>query len=423
MTAPGAARDRSAPIIVVKVDVEGRGAERVNLSHRILKFSYEDNEKKADKLTLTVDNWDLQNFDHPIWYKGNILEVQWGYPGDLAPVRLCKIQKVTGFQQLTVEALSKVVLLHQQHKTKPWVRMTRSQVVRAIAEANGYTQSQIHVQDTETVYPHIIQGRMTDAQLLKKLAHLEGFEFYEDFDGLHWHPRDLGQPVHRVFTWYTPPRVGDIMEIGIENDVTSRAAKVTLHARDPIRKLTFKHAGENNSVQRTGPGGDYNETVTKEEAEAFTISRSGELVPSQKRNVHEEVRTSQHGSEDAVKKEAHARYLRATQPQVKLTMKVIGDPTFFAKSVVEIQGISRRLSGKYYVKAVTHRIDEGGYVCEAQCISGGGHHANVGAKSKASGNSNTAPTDADQLRGRINRDGSTSWYPGGTRQTPPGKGG
>jgi hypothetical protein len=47
----------------------------VDLSERVLSFVFEDSKKKADKLQLTVDNWNLRNFDAPVWKKGNMLEV------------------------------------------------------------------------------------------------------------------------------------------------------------------------------------------------------------------------------------------------------------------------------------------------------------------------------------------------------------
>jgi len=78
---------RTEPQFFVKVVPEGRAGERVDLSEKVLSFVYEDSEHKADKLVLSVDNWDLKNFDDPVWKKGNLLEVSWGYPGDMAPTR------------------------------------------------------------------------------------------------------------------------------------------------------------------------------------------------------------------------------------------------------------------------------------------------------------------------------------------------
>jgi hypothetical protein len=71
---------------------------------------YEDAEHKADKLVLSVDNWDLANSDDPVWRKGNLLEVPWGYPGDVAPTPQVVIQKVTGAQALANRGLRAVGL-------------------------------------------------------------------------------------------------------------------------------------------------------------------------------------------------------------------------------------------------------------------------------------------------------------------------
>src|SRR5262249_25618928 len=70
---------RTEPSMFVKVQPEGSTGARVDLSAKVLSLVYEDCEGKADKLVLTVDNWDLANFDDPVWRKGNLLEVSWGY--------------------------------------------------------------------------------------------------------------------------------------------------------------------------------------------------------------------------------------------------------------------------------------------------------------------------------------------------------
>jgi hypothetical protein len=80
---------------------------------QVLSFVYENSEQKADKLVLSVDNWDLKNFDDPVWKKGNLLEVSWGYPGDMAPTRQVVIQKVTGFQVLSIEGHATSVLMNK----------------------------------------------------------------------------------------------------------------------------------------------------------------------------------------------------------------------------------------------------------------------------------------------------------------------
>ncbi len=243
-------RPRTEPVFYVKVVPEGGGDERVDLSERVLSFTFEDSEKKADKLVLTVDNWDLANFDDPVWKKGNILEVSWGYSGEMAPARECVIQKVTGFQQLSVEAHAKSVLMNKLARCRTFENKKRSDVAREVAEENGYGGQLQDIEDSGEVLPLITQARMTDAQFLRQLATREGFEFYVDFDGLHFHQRRLGQRPVRVFRWYTAPEVGEVIAINIENDVTAKPGAVRVRGRDPLTRRDIDERGSNATPTR-----------------------------------------------------------------------------------------------------------------------------------------------------------------------------
>ena len=149
---------RTDPIIFVTVLPEGAAARRVELS-----LVYEDSESKADKLVLSVDNWDLRNFDDPVWKKGNLLEVSWGYPGDMAPTRQVLIQKVTGFQTLAIEAHGSATLMNKISRCRTFENLSRAEVVRKIAQENGYGPSRQDVEDTGHVLPVITQARFHPA--------------------------------------------------------------------------------------------------------------------------------------------------------------------------------------------------------------------------------------------------------------------
>ena len=353
-------RPRTEPVYYVRVRPEGSGGERVDLSERVLAFAFEDSEKKADKLVLTVDNWDLRNFDDPVWKKGNLLEVSWGYPGEMAPAREVVIQKVTGFQTLNVEGHAKSVLMNKLARCRAFENKRRSDVVREIAQENGYGGALQDVEDTEEVLAVITQARMTDAQFLRRLADREGFEFYVDFDGLHFHQRRLGQRPVRVLRWYTPPEVGEVLAVNIENDITAKPGAVRVRGRDPLTRRDIDERGSNATTPRD------------------SLAPVIELVDSEtgssrleRRNVSEEVRPSPEASSGTARREANARYRRAQHTTVELTATVLGDPNLLAKTVVEFQGISQRLSGKYYVKEAKHKIDGSGYLVELRCLRDG----------------------------------------------------
>lgn len=373
--------DRSRPIYYVRALTKGgQKAEPVDLSDRVFELVYEDEEAKADKLTLKVNNFDLSNFDDPIFAKGTVLEVRWGYPGNLTPSREVVIQKVTGFQILSVEALDKGILMNKVTRSRTFERMTRSQVVELLAAEEGYSADRLHVEATDVVYDHIVQARMTSAQFMKLLASKEGFEFYVDFDGLHWHRKKLAQRPLREFVWYTDPNAGDLLELDVENDITAKPAAVTQKGRDPIKKETFEVTADDQSTKRDGTAAvleviDPRKATTYETAAgAVTPAGMATTSPTTEPNAA------------AAKRAVDGQFRQAAITVVILKGKCIGDPDLLAKSVVRVSGI-RSLSGNYYLSSVKHTVTPGAYVCEWKGKSDG-------RSSAPSANAKPAPSSA-----------------------------
>src|SRR5688572_4479756 len=97
--------DRSAPGVRITLLESERsaGGQPLDLRDRVLSFSYEDSEKKADQVSIQLDNFDLSLFERTELTGGAVLEVSWGYPRNMAPPRRVVVKKLKGFQQLTLE--------------------------------------------------------------------------------------------------------------------------------------------------------------------------------------------------------------------------------------------------------------------------------------------------------------------------------
>lgn len=356
--------DRSVATFYVLVQPEGAAeAARIDLTGRVLSFEYEDNEKKADLLTLSVNNFDLSNFDDPVWKQGNKLIVSWGYPGAMAPARECIIQKVTGALTLKVEAMSKVALMNKEVKSTTYEHLSRSDVVRLIANANGFANDKCDVEATTLKFDVIPQSRATDAQFIKRLADLEGFEFYVDFDGLHWHSRRMGQKPLRVLQYYLPPDVGDIITFNVENDVFAKPGKVVVKGRDPLAKKDVTGSASDSETPRdtTGAQAEIIDPVTGQSTMTSNVA-TVEFKPTTETN------------QDQAKREATGVFKRTQQTAVKLTINMVGDALVCAKSVLDVRGISKRLSGLYYVNQANHKIDSNGSFSLALKTSTDGTH-------------------------------------------------
>ena len=277
--------------------------------------------------------------------------------------------------------------MNREVKTRRWEDTTRADVVREIAADHGFEGEFLDVQDTEEVFDVINQAAETDARFLKRLASREEYEFHVDHTGLHWHERRQDTPPARVFTWYTDPGRGEVLSINIESDLTRRAGKVTVKGRDPLAKTTIEAAATSDTVDRSTLG-DVIEVVDPETGESALEARNAIMT----------VRPSAAPNQEKATRESSARFRRAERASVKLSLRVVGDPTLLAKSVVELRGVPSRFSGKYYVKQVRHVISSSGYVCDLKLARDGKGRVAAKTEKDQGGQKNTnEPADGAEL--------------------------
>lgn len=355
---------RTAPRFFIRVLPDGANGPTTrieDLTTRITEFRYKDEERRADKLSITIDNFNLALFDDPAFKRGMQLEVSWGYPNNMAPSRLCVVQRITGTQSITIEALAESILLHRNGLTRGFDNVTRSDVVRLIAREAGYGDEVCTIEDTPVVFPRISQAGLTNAQLLVRLARLEGFEFYVDQTGFHWHRRNIGQRPMRVLHWFTDPNAGDIISFSVDNDITARPGRVRRRGRNLLEGTDIDESADDES-----------------DAERPTLSPIRIVVDPETRQTRtevlvgsEEVRPTTAPDATTARREAVGRFRRIQQTAIKMKMTIVGDPSMLAKSVVEVRGMAQRLNTRYYVKSCEHSISDGGYITELELVSDG----------------------------------------------------
>lgn len=391
------------PAIFVKAG-DGKRQHRVDVSHKILNFVYTDSEKKSDELKLTFDNFDLENFDNPIWRKGNIIECSWGMAGKMSPLRHVCIHSTKGFDPLTVVAKGGLTFLNEAVISETYEDVRDSDVVRKIIERNGWADTSVQFIQNTTDAPGIrVQARLTDAQMLRRLAHKNRFAVFVDFDGFHFHERDISAKPVREYVYYSDPGVGDILSINIENDIMARPRAVKVSGRDPDKKKT-EYGGANNAETQRAMAAlvldayEFGESVlgsgtmaTFEDAYATTsqlpnndlavlrstglFQKASGFVDMVRREVAAYYPRPLKAEDDAkaeVKKDADRRYTMAQHGTVKLNMTVRGDAFILAKTTFILSGVGKRLSGKYYVKEAVHKLSgSGGYEVDIKAISDG----------------------------------------------------
>ncbi len=359
--------ERHAPLIYVTVsDPHGNRQRVTDQTHLVKSLEYSDLQNKVDKCVLTVDNFDLRNFDDPLWVHGNYVQVSWGYPGAMAITREVIITKVTGFEELKVEGKAKSILIDAHKRSRTFRNMRPSEVVKQIAAEYGYLPETLLIEETGKKQAHITQAGLSDAQFIRKLAHQAGFDFYVDFEGFHFHEANHGQDPCRLFTWYTDRR-GDVMKISVESDITRKPAAVKKTGRDPLDK-TNQSAGASNKTDPERKGtGRIGIVASADLMSAAFESRDNSPPPELLYTPSDAgLLMSVDPSLEAKKK-----FRAATRSTVKMTLDAIGDPSMLAKTVVQLEGVGKKLSGLYFVREVKHKVQAGEYTMQIKLASDG----------------------------------------------------
>lgn len=383
--------DRSAPGIRLTLLADERAAsgEPLDLGGRVIGFTFEDSERKTDKVSIQLDNFDLSLFDREDLTGGATLEVSWGYPGNMAVPRRVVVKKLKGFTTLTVEGQATSVLMNREAKTRSWENVTRGEVARQIAEEHGYSGELVDVEDTTEVLDVVNQTAETDARFLRRLAAREEFEFYVDDGGFHFHERRQDAAPAHVFTWYADPGRGDVLSVDVESDLVKRAGRVTVRGRDPMERATIESTTSNSTSDR----------ATLAEVIEVVDPETG-ATSLQTRNATASVHPTSAPNAGRASRESDARFRRAERATVKLSLRVVGDPTLHAKSIVEVRGISGLLSGKYYVTEVKHVISSSGYTCDLKLTRDGqGQRARrLAQEQRGERNTSRARTDGEMTQ-------------------------
>lgn len=379
--------------------VEIRSGLGIDFESRLLGFSYENNDRRKDKVRFELDNRDLELFE---WYPpGATAAVRWGYPGNLSPWRVVQFRRITGFTRLTLEANSLEAALDRVERTEAYYGGTHSQIVEGIARTRyGFDGRLLHVEETVIKHDLVNQIAETDAVFLKRLASEEGFVFYVDDTGLHWHSPRYDEPPIRIIEWrgsgqHTPI----IEEPRLELDLLRHYRRVKKKKHDPNTKGTEEEEvdvttdtdakelgikalvdnlwetervitaqGESRTVRKFNPERAY--TIIDKAAREVEHPGLMSFVQTYKQDpniaktinpallqslVGESLSILSHGS-------AKRRKRALASKNIKFSVRIHGDPSARAGEVVRVLGLPKILEGNFYSKRCTHMIGDG-YSC------------------------------------------------------------
>ena len=355
---------------------------------RLESFKFTDRDKGKDVCEMVFRNDDYLMLDMPVFTKGMKLLVAWGWAGTLAVPRRMIVMKVHGGDRITVTCHCTLALLDKEKRGRCEVFITDSEFVRLVAADHGYTGVLADIEDTSEMRDAITQGRQeTDARTLHRLARRNGFVFYMDASGLHWHKRRTDLDPVKTYWYKTDPGRGDILAPPrIEANLTRAIAQVKVLARDPIRK--------GNPIEVTADDTTTDDTALGNENEFGDPDSS--LSQREERITRIDERAGGLLSEEAAQSEANARYRITAKRRYKMGLDVIGDARVGAKEVVDVWGISEMFDGLYYIKECVHTVDSGGFRQAHSLIKDALREVKAGKKSQKKGKRNKNIADKEQ---------------------------
>ncbi len=344
-----------------EVRLDGRPPGR-DVIRDIMAVTYKDNLQEIDSFELTVNNWDAHErrfkyIDEDLFNPGRRLELSMGYYGALRVMLKGEITSLRpsfpggGSPTLAVSGLNVLHRLRTQQESRTYVDMTDSDIARQIG-----TRLNVDVEPAdradEPTFAYLIQDNQYDIIFLMERARQVGYDIFVQEDEDSGRTKLLYRPsttVHQAA--YRLSYGKSLVEFQPELTTAQQVGKVTVRGWDVLRKepITYTASREELATQDLGGRGGQ-PTIGK------SFEQKAEIVATK-----------------PVESLAEAKML-ATQilqgiakDMVKATGSVAGLTDLRTGTVLEIDGVGQRFSGRYFVTATTHTIGDNGYTTQFEC--------------------------------------------------------
>lgn len=354
-------QDFYVPSFEVKLDGRPPGREVIR---DIMSVTYKDNIQEIDSFELVINNWDAQTrsfkySDQSLFDPGKRLELSMGYHGTLRTMLKGEITSLRpsfpagGGSTLAISGLNILHHFRTQQESRTYVDLTDSQIAEQIGQRLKVTVEAIHSSD-EPNYDYLIQDNQYDIIFLMERARQVGYDIFVE-------ERSQGGSAETVLVYRPSTSVHQatyrltygksLLEFQPELTTANQVGKVTVRGWDNVRKEPILFTATRDQLATHGVG-----SRGGQDAIDKSIDQKAEIVATK-----------------PVESQAEAQKL-ATQilegiakEMVKGTGSVVGLPDIRAGTVLEIDGLGDRFSGRYFVVSTTHSIGDGGYTTQFEC--------------------------------------------------------
>jgi phage protein D len=310
-------------------------------------FTFTLRDRHPDPKRLFAGGTELKWMDSDLFDEGNEVEIQMGYVDDLHLMIKGKIKSVScqfpesGQPTLQVTGYSPLHDLQHQRRRKPFESTTDSDIAQEIASEAG-----LKAQVDSTGAQHLLFSpkNASLASVLRERAERLGFEVAA---------KD-GKLLFQKPGYHANPSPALTLEWG--RNLRSFSPRLSTH--NQVTRVRVRGS-------QTTQGGGKEPVVGEARAGDERVKMGGQTGSQAASNVYgkHEVLIEDHNVESQA--EANDMSLgtleRRSMDYITGTGACIGDPQIRARIMIELKGLGKRFSGKYYVTSATHTIDGSGY--------------------------------------------------------------
>jgi uncharacterized protein len=258
-----------------------------------------------------------------------------------------------GGSTLTISGLNILQRFRTQQESRTYVNRTDSQIAEEISERLHVDIKAAHGTN-EPTFKYLIQDNQYDIIFLMERARQAGYDIFvqERIEGgvtrtvlAYRASTSVHQPTYRLTYGKS------LIEFNPELTTTNQVSKVTVRGWDSVNKKEINYTATRDELTTKGVGSAGGQAAIDKSIEA-----KAEIVASKPVESEAEAQQVARQILEGIAKE-----------MVKGTGSVAGLPDIRAGTVLEIDGLGERFSGRYFVVSTTHSIGDSGYTTQFEC--------------------------------------------------------
>lgn len=348
-------QDFYVPYFEVRLSGRKAGAEVVR---DIISVTYKDKIDAIDSFEISINNWDAKQrkfkySDEKVFDPGTSIELWMGYYGSDHQRRMLRGEVISlrpsfpagGQPKLSISGLNALHKFRTKQQSFAYEKTTDSKIAKQIGTRLGVkVKTDSNAAAKEDEYEYLLQSNEYDIVFLMKRARSIGYDLFveEGSDStLRFGPSlNLRRPTYKLT--YGRSLVQFQPNLTTANQVNS----VTVRGWDAVNKKKIEYTAKRSQLGAPEPTDGASKAFDKKE----------EVIADRPIASEAEAQTL-----------AEETLRRIVKDMVKGNGSVVGLPDLRAGSVVEIDGIGKRFSGRYFVTSTTHAISDSGYTTQFEC--------------------------------------------------------